>query len=265
MRFVKKTKTTLLVAVIPALLMAALGVKLFLFPSVKDAWFEMDEESLSRVPPGLLIIRPTHFSRSLYRRGVTSASIGQDGSGPWNIMGRDVSLRDIIAAAYDENAARVVLPLDAPTNHFDFIATATDSRQRLAKAVRSEFGYTVHKETRDTGVLALKVENTLLPGLVISSAGETRNAFYKHGQYFLTHFQLKLLLPDFEQFLKTPVVDETGLTNNYDFSLPWNIQLVQQFNNEATARPALDKILATLGLGFETETASLEMLVVKKE
>jgi uncharacterized protein (TIGR03435 family) len=173
-------------------------------------------------------------------------------------------VRTKIAAA-QMRAARVVLPPDAPTNHFDFIVTTTDPWQRLAKALRNKFDYIAQKETRDTSVLALKVENAGFPGMALSSPVEKPNAYYKHGQYYLTHFQLTLLLPDIEQYLKTPVVDETGLTNYYDFSLPWNIQLVQQLKNEATARPALDKVLATLGLGFEPDTASLEMLVVRRD
>lgn len=250
-----------LVAVLLALVLFAVAVKLFFFPSAKDVWFDMGQGSLQQVPAGLVIIRPTHFSQSVYRRGVTDASDRQNR----RVMGRDVSLRDIIAVAYGETPARVVLPPDAPTNNFDFIVTAIDSRQRLMKAIHSRFGYTAQNETRDTDVLALKIENAGLPGLAVSSPGEKRKGFYKHGNFYLMHFQLKELLRDFEQTLDTPIVDETGLTNYYDFSFPWDIQTIGQLNNETTARPVLDKILATWGLGFEPETASLEMLVVKKD
>lgn len=250
-----------LVVMLLALVALAVAVKLFFFPSKKDAWFEMDQDSLQKVPAGLVIIRPTHFSRSVYRRGIT---YDPDGRSPSRIMGRDVSLRDVMAVAYGETSARVVLPPDAPTNHFDFISTATDPRQQLAEALRSKFGYTAQKETRDTGVLALKIENASLPGLTVSSPGEKPKGYYKHGEFYLTHFQLKGLLSDFEQTLKTPVVDETGLTNYYDFSLPWNIEIFRELNDETTSRSALDKVLATVGLGFEPDTASLEMLVVKK-
>lgn len=248
---------------LPALIVFALAVKLSFFPSAKDAWFEMDQQSLEHVPSGLVLIRPTHFSRSLYRRGI---AYDPNERSPTRIMGRDVSLRDMIAVAYDESPARVILPPDAPTSHFDCIVTTTttDPRQRLAKTIRDKFGYTALKEMRDTTVLALKVKNASLPSLTISGPGEKRTAFYKHGQYYLKHFKLNPLLSDFEQFLKTPIVDETGLTNDYDFSLPWNIQLVQQLNNENTARPALDKVLATIGLRFEPATTSLEMLIVRK-
>ena len=244
-----------------ALVVAAVAIKLIFF-SAKDAWFEMDEQSLEHVPDGLVIVRPTHFSGSVYRRGIT---YDPNDRSPSRVVGRDVSLLDVIAVAYGETPARVILPPGAPTNHFDFIVTATDPRQRLAECIRAKFGYTAQKETRDTGVLALKVVNASLPGLTLSEPGETRKGYYKHGQYYLTHFQLKDLLRDFEDTLKTPVVDETGLTNYYDFALPWNTELIKQLNNGTTARPALNNILAALGLGFEPDTASLEMLIVKKD
>jgi uncharacterized protein (TIGR03435 family) len=59
-------------------------------------------------------------------------------------------------------------------------------------------------------------------------------------------------------------VDKTSLTNYYDFSLAWNMQFMMKLENDSTARPAIDKILGDWGLGLETDTAPMEMLVVKK-
>lgn len=76
--------------------------------------------------------------------------------------------------------------------------------------------------------------------------------------------RLKELTGGFEQVLRTPVVDETGLSNYYDFSLAWNTQFLMRLRDESTARPAVDKLLGGWGLGLEPDTASLEELVVKK-
>jgi len=60
-----------------------------------------------------------------------------------------------------------------------------------------------------------------------------------------------------------PVVDKTGLTNFYDFSVAWDPQVRQQLHDRQTARAAVDKILNAFGLALKPDTAPLEMLVVK--
>lgn len=245
-------------------LILAVGVKLIFFPSAKDAYFAMNQRSLLKVPAGLVVIRPTHFPASAFRKGIIYASSGNNGRGPWRLMGRDVSLRDLIAAAYGETRGRVLLPFNAPTNNFDFIVTTASPRQRLQKAIHSTFGYTADKETNDADVLALKVVNLDSPGMTVSSPDEKENTSFKKGKLYITHIRLKELAPGFEQILKIPVVDETGLTNYYDVSLDWNGSMWMRLQNESTARPLVDKILKDWGLGLEPDTASIEMLVVKK-
>lgn len=257
-------KTIILIMAVLGVLAVAVAIKLFYFPSAKDAYFAMDQRSLRQVPSGLVVIRPTHFSLSVFRRGVVSVPAGGNHGGSARIMGRDVSLRDIIAVAWQEDAGRVLMPAGAPTNNFDFIVTVSEPRKQLQKAIRKTFGYTVDKETMETDVLALKVEDPALPGMAVSSDGEKENVHFKAGRLYVTHMRLKELTGGFEQILKTPVVDETGLTNCYDFSLAWNTEFLRQLEREESARPAVDKLLSDWGLGLEPDTASLPMLVVKR-
>jgi uncharacterized protein (TIGR03435 family) len=101
--------------------------------------------------------------------------------------------------------------------------------------------------------------------MALSAEGEREDINYKKGKLYITHMKLKELTGPHEQTLKTPVVDETGLTNYYDFSLGWNTQFLMQLRDAAAARPAVDKLLGDWGLGLEPDNASLEMLVVKKQ
>lgn len=257
------TKT--IVVGIALFLVLALGVaiKLIYFPPVKDAYFALDQRNLERAPGGLDVIRPTHFSLSVFRRGVIWTPDRRTGNGAPRIMGRNVSLRDIVAVAWQEPADRVQMPTGAPTNNFDFIVTVSQPRKQLQKAIHRQFGYTVDKESVETDVLALKVADPSLPGLTVSAADEKENTDFKKGRLYLTHMRLNELTRGFEQVLKTPVVDKTGLTNYYDFSIPWTGQFMKQLRDQSTARPAVDKLVADWGLGFEPDTASMEMLVVK--
>jgi uncharacterized protein (TIGR03435 family) len=254
------TKTIVAGSALFLVLALAMAVKFAFFPSVKDTYFAMDERNLEKVPARLLIIRPTHFSLSIFRRGI----IRFPNSGtPTRIMGRNVSLRDMIAVAWQEDAARIQMPASVPTNDFDFIVTVSQPRKQLQKAIREELGYTANKETIETEVLALKIEDSLLPGLTVSAADEKENGDYKKGRLYVTHMGLNELARGFEQVLKTPVMDKTGLTNCYDFSLPWTGQFLKQLRDDSTARPAVDKLLADWGLGLEPDKAPMEMLVVK--
>ncbi|HEY1786622.1 MAG TPA: TIGR03435 family protein [Verrucomicrobiae bacterium] len=251
------TKAIVLIVAVVWVLAMVVAIKLAYFPSAKDAYFAMDERSLQRAPAGLVLIRPTHFSPAVFRRGVVR--------GQSRIMGREVSLRDMIAVAWQVDAARVAMPPGAPTNNFDFIVTVGEPRKQLQKAIRNLFGYSADKETIETEVLALKVEDPALPGLTVSTESEKEGTDFKKGRIYITHMRLKELTGEFEQILKAPVVDETSLTNCYDFSVAWNAQILMRLSRESTARPALDKLLGSWGLGFEPDTASLEMLVVKKQ
>ena len=67
-----------------------------------------------------------------------------------------------------------------------------------------------------------------------------------------------------ENFFKTPIVDKTGLTNYYDFSLVWDAQTARQIQSGTLDQATGQKILAEWGLGLEPDTASMEMLVVSK-
>lgn len=255
------TKTIVVGIAIFLVLALAVAIWLIYSPPVKDAYFAMDERNLERAPAGLDVIRPTHFSLSIFRKGIIwTPGRRTDGA---RIMGRNVSLRDIIAVAWQAPADRVVMPAGAPTNNFDFIVTVSQPRKQLQKAIRRQFGYTVDKESVETEVLALKVADPSLPGLTVSAADEKQDTDYKKGRLYVTHVQLKALTGSLEQILKTPLVDETGLTNYYDLSLAWNRQLQERLSREATARLALDKILSDWGLALEPDTASMEMLVIK--
>jgi uncharacterized protein (TIGR03435 family) len=258
-----KTTTLILIVVLVVVLVLAFGVKILFFPSVKDIYFATTQPALLRVPAGLAVIRPTHVPH--HRESVIYAN-PQKGSGDpsWRMSGRNVPLQDLIATAYGETRGRVVMPDNAPTNAYDFIVTTRDPRASLQKAIHDKLHYTGDWQTNDTDVLAMKIADPSLPGMTPSAPGEKRSPSVKNGKLTLYHMQIKDVTHPFEQFLKTPVVDETGLTNYYDATLVWNSSMGPRLGNPSTARPLVDKILQGWGLALEPDTASIQVLVVKK-
>jgi uncharacterized protein (TIGR03435 family) len=255
-----------------ALALIAAALKLAFFPSIKDAYFTMDNRELTQAPAGLVVVRPTHYP-FLRRNGILYARVPSEGTNSLRIMGRNVPLRDALAAAYGENPARVLLPPDAPKDNFDFLVTAaSDARQQFQSVIRRKLGYVAQKETRDADVLALKITDPRLPGLTASGADEKPFVHYDDRRLILRHLPLMLVAEErlmplttaLGRYLNIPVVDKTGLTNAYNYSIAWNVHVQRQLRDETTARAAADKMLQGMGLGLAPDTAPLEMLVVKK-
>lgn len=251
-----RTKTIVTASIAVLLMAAVVTVKMIFFPSVKDAWFQTNGQKLRQVPQGLVVVRPTHFPKSP-TNGMAFASV----KGKRWMAGRNVTFQQLMATAYSYNPGRVALPPSAPKNNFDFLVTALSGpEEHLRLAIQKKTGYTASVETRDTDVLALKVEDPNSQGLKVSDAGEKGNANFKNGRLYFTHTKLAEISDGLEGVLKMPLVDKTSLTNFYDFSLAWRAGM----NPNNLSRADVDKILAEWGLGLEPDTASIEMLVVEK-
>ena len=251
-------------ALILALIAAAVVVKMEFFPSVKEDDFALSERNLRGVASGLVLVRPTHFARSHFD-GVVTTTVRSFGKPVGRIIGRNVSFKDLIAAAYGQNAARVVLPPDAPKTNFDFLVTVRyRGRQRWQEEIRKQLGFVAGMEPHETDVLALKVENARLPGLTVSDSDNKDNADLHDGRLYFTHVQLVSVIQILDQVLATPAVDQTGLTNHYDFSVPWDAETLQKLQNRSTSRAVVDRILSDLGLALKPGTTTVEMLLVKR-
>lgn len=256
-------KTILLAGVAVLALAAAVAVKMFFFPSVDDKYFVISPQRLRLAPPGLAIVRPTHFPNSPQKSSPPGMMQTQVKGVRW-MVGRNVSFQQLIAVAYGHNPGRITLPPDAPKGNFDYLVTMPkDPETQLQAAIRRQLGYTAAVETLDTPVMALKIENPALPGLKVSTATR-EDVSPKGGRLYFTHAQLSIVTEGLQGMLKTPVVDETGLTNFYDFSLAWDAKTQREIQTGTMETDTGGKILAEWGLGLEPDTASLEMLVVKK-
>lgn len=246
-----------------ALVVAAVLVKLLLFPSIEEEYFATVSRTMERVPSGLVVVRPTQFGKSS-RKGVFSTPVQKSGGTTWRLTGRDVTFKALVATAYSKNEAHIELPWDAPKINYDFLVTVANQPQaHLQAAIRKELGFTAESATREKDVLALKVENPDLPGMTPSGAGESENVDFHEGKLHFTHMRPGAMMGGLEQVLKMPVVDKTGLTNFYNFSVAWDNQTQRQLNS-TNASAVVKKIVGGWGLALKPDTASVETLVVKK-
>jgi uncharacterized protein (TIGR03435 family) len=249
--------TKSILACFAILLVVGIGVavKMIWFPTIKDAWFQ-NPRQLRLAPRGLFVMRPTHFPKAPTNEIFFARSAGGE-----RTVGRNLTFQQLIAMAYDYNPGRVSLPPGAPKNTFDILDTIPSNREeRLKKIILSQTGYSATVQTQDVDVLALKVENPNSPNLTPSGPDEKPNMNFKNGRLYLKHMKLQEVTGGLENYLKIPVVDETGMSNFYDFSLDWS----QGMNPNNLSKDDFDKIVNGWGLKLEPDTESVQMLVVKK-
>ncbi len=251
------TKTVVAGLVLLAVMATLLVVKLALGPAIEDSYFQQNYMHFQAVPKDLLAVRPTHFTNGTV--SYTATTSPKPGQYVMRMMGRNVSLEQVIAAAYGGNPARIVPPLIKPKGNFDYLVTMPDRQQeRFQAAVRKKLGYTAHWEDRDTDVLLLETRVPDPPAFKLSTATK-ENVTGQNGKYWFTHMRPASMLGFLERSFKQPVLDRTGMTNYYDFS----VTVSSRGRNEPNQKE-LEDILGGLGLKLEPATESTRMLVVEE-
>ena len=208
--------------------------------------------------PFLVEILPTKFPDS-----VDSLNSGSRGDN-WIGIGRRV--RDIAGIAYGWRTGRILFADAEPTDRYDFISTLPQgSAAALQAELKRKLGFVGHREMRDMDVLVLKVRRSNAPGLKPPIDG--RNDGCSRGRYHCDNAPLysdSAHFPGITRFLEgyfeMPVIDQTGLTQNYHIDLKWNERWGQDPNHDALKQALLDQ----LGLELVPGREPVEMLVVEK-
>lgn len=240
---------------------AALVVKLHYFPAVNEAYFAPDADQLRRVPAGLAVVRPTTAGIS----GRDAIDTVTDDGALKRAVGRDVTFRELIAQAYDCSPGNVILPAEAPEGRFDFVVTtATAPREHLRAAIRQALGFTARTQSREADVLKLEVADTRLPGLTPSPEGEPERIDYNNGRLYFSHKSVHAIVKGLEEGLAQPVLDDTGLSGRYDYSIVWNQSIDNRMHEGTFQREGVDRVLRDLGLRLEAETATGDTVIVER-
>ncbi len=187
-------------------------------------------------------------------------------------MGIAQPVKKIVQFAYQKYDLRTVIATDMPSGRYDFIAKLVGPQEphkitpvntnwttELQKEITKKFGITGHLEMRKTDVLVLAPGNTgirnvkeshKMPGGIATKPDAAGYSFYEQPISTLTDM--------LEQRLQIPVVDHTGLTKTYDFTIPWKQDW--QNNSEGLKNVIRDQF----GLELVATNMPIEMLVVEK-
>ncbi len=231
-------------------------------------------DMLKKIPP-LVKIVPTKFPNKNTSHQVTL--------GP-SSLGIGVRIQDILAAAYDANGflyghkrLRILLLEKTPPGRYDFIVNfkfdnyekmqqemmnqAAGNVPALQQELKKQLGLVGRRETIVTNVLLLRVKYPNTPGLEPITTKNQVPPNQKPGEISFQEQQgCKSLAGALANDFRTPVLDETGLTNQYYYDLKWNPSGGQPQNLLNLKQALLDQ----LGLELVPSRAPIEMLVVEK-
>jgi uncharacterized protein (TIGR03435 family) len=188
---------------------------------------------------------------------------GHDG----RLMGNNTSFSWLVQHAYDKTDPWLVLPANAPEGNYDYMAISpTGSAEALQREINRKFSVTVRRELRETNVLIMKIGKGGAHGVKPSTATKPQEIGSSDALTFVDQpvsagqeFSLRIFL---ERFFMTPIIDETGLTGNYDFAIQWD---EQWWSKPRETHDGLRQvILDELGLELVPARRTIEMVVVEK-
>jgi uncharacterized protein (TIGR03435 family) len=180
---------------------------------------------------------------------------------------RNVTVRSSIGWAYEVQDFQVVGDLNA--DRFDIAAKAAAPspapmmREMLTKLLAERFNLKFHRERKQLVAL----------NLVVAKGGSKLRVSSEDGPGILTPTKAAMVAQHATMFefaaklsgpLRTPVVDKTGLTGRYDFT----VDLVSYFGNvKPGEQPDIAGIVMSalreqVGLGLESRKEPVEILVI---
>jgi uncharacterized protein (TIGR03435 family) len=202
-----------------------------------------------------VLIQPSAYTNTL---GFSS------GSGRMTAIGYTVE--GIMPMIYDTSYDRVITNAPMPSGHFNFTViqprdSDTDPDTLMQEAVKLAFGLTAKRQTNQMNAFVLKVQKTNAPGLI---ASPTKSMSWHSGLGSMggVGVSIQSIASFLESALKTPVVDETGLTNSYgyDVSLEWEQESWNKPNPDALKKAVREQ----LGLELVPDRRPIEMLVIEQ-
>ncbi len=251
-----KAKTAIVAGAVVLLAAGTTTVVVKFNPTINDSFFTTEYHSLLDVPLNISIIRPTHFAK-------------EGGGSYWlyspvnRAVGRNVSVEEMLVSAYDFSASRMVFDENLPKGNFDYLLTRRrDVKEQFQIQLKKQFGLAGRKEVRKTDVLLLELKTPNAPKLSPTAGG---NPFTQRGSGIIggTNQPISILAGFTEGVFHLPVQDQTGLTNNFDFSLVWD-----EYGKKLGDYPNLEglkrALINQLGLELVPTNMPIEMLVVEK-
>jgi uncharacterized protein (TIGR03435 family) len=212
---------------------------------------------------------------------VASVRAGQSGresieSGPGSVTMRNVHLKAAIRWAYGVQDYQISGPGWLNDDWFDIFAKSaapaseTELRRMLQTLLADRFKLTIHRETREIPALILTVGKN---GHKLQAVDKEGSPSFKTGKLKLTGEGATVgqLTEFLSRELRDAIIDRTGLTGWYNYTLDINAYITEEIMKSAgadggppteAASIIAQAVQAQLGLKLESRKAPVEMVVV---
>jgi uncharacterized protein (TIGR03435 family) len=183
-----------------------------------------------------------------------NASSGVPGKS-WQIWG--TKLPALINYAYDIKENRIVFPESADwaaQEQYDVAITSIKldnqlRRELLQRTLEGAFQLKTHREFRETDVYVLQRQSGIEPKLQPNSS-KTSSSWSKDGEIVAVSLPLAWLAGNAERTLGKTVVNETGLSGQYDFKLKFDAANPQSFVEAVRSQLGLEMNLSRRPLAY---------------
>jgi len=185
-------------------------------------------------------------------------------SSPGNLRYSGSRVENVLAMCYDVRAGRVFPSCPLPEGTFDFIIKTPGKktgivREWLRRAVEETFALTSRRDTREMDVLVLTAGTQPVEHLspTVSTGGSSSSS--GGGSLNGVNQGIESIAASLEGLLGKPVVDETRLTNHYDFQLLWD----ETGSEDVDQGRITTAVREQLGLELKPAKRPIEVLMVE--
>ena len=193
---------------------------------------------------------------------------------PGSITMRNVRLTGAIRWAYNVLDVQVSGPDWLNTSRFDIVAKAgaparePELRKMMQTLLAERFKLELHRQTKEINAMVLTVAKG---GHKLKEVEQEGSPSFSTGKLNLTGkgATIAQLVVFLSRELRLPIVDQTGLTDRYDYFLDINAYITDEMRRQDGPPLEAPSIIANalhsqLGLNVEAKKMPLEVLVVDK-
>jgi uncharacterized protein (TIGR03435 family) len=179
---------------------------------------------------------------------------------------QNVSLRSIVMMAYRLQNHQYVGPAWMEGARYNIDAKAEEKvkdaemMQMLQTLLAERFHLKIHHETKQVSGYALVVAKGGLKVQPVEGQGSSTNS--NNNKLTATHINMERFARYISNVLVQPVVDETGLKDNYSFVIEYENPRPGRDDKETTLPTLFTALTETLGLKLEPRKVPIDVVVV---
>ena len=175
------------------------------------------------------------------------------------MIGINASVTNLLQVAYQQRPSRMIFSEPAPAGKYDFIANLPQgSAEAFRQKIKEQFGLAARVETVKADLWVLKISDPEKLKTIASKSSRPHTES-SYGKITIEDKPVSGLADTLEGLLlKAPVLDQTGLSERYDFTLHWDSY------DKSKRTPMIVDQLRQIGLELVPTNMPVEMLVVEK-